>query len=392
MALADLTVLDLAPLAAAPQIAAFFGDFGARVVKVEPPRGDPLRHLVDAAGAAVQWKLVNRNKQCVTLDVARPEGRTVLERMLGRTDVLVSAWPAERLAAWGLDATALCARHPRLVAVNLTTFGVRGPWRDRVGSGTLAEAASGLAHLTGPADRPPTLAPVGLGDWLGILQGIVAALLGLYERDHGGTAAAFDVAMCDPIVGLLGQRLTQTARSGVDPGRHGNRFPTMAPRDTYRTADGRWVALTAGTDDMVRRLFAAMGHPTLADDPRFATNLARLAHADALDAVIAEWVGSRTCDDVVAACVAARVSLAAVDDLPVVLRNPHFRARGTLVDVDDPDVGAVTTSAPLPLRPEAPGIVRHLGRALGADNVAVYRDWLGLSDAELEALAAAGVV
>jgi len=247
--LAKLVVVDVATLGAAPQIATFFGDLGARVIKVEHPRGDPLRLFVDADGVALQWKLINRNKECVTLDVAAPEGRAVLDRLLERADVLVSALPAQRLADVGLDAAALRAHHPRLVAVNLTTYGTSGPWRDRPGSGTLAEAVTGFAHLTGPPDAPPTLAPVGLGDWLGVLQGIIAALTGLLTRDAGG--GTWDVAMTDPFLGLLGSRLAQVARSGVDPGRHGNRFPTMAPRNTYRARDGRWIAITAGTTGKV---------------------------------------------------------------------------------------------------------------------------------------------
>ena len=166
--LARLVVVDVATLNAAPQIATFFGDLGARVIKVEHPSGDPLRRLVDETGAALQWKQANRNKECVTADLAQAEGRALLDRLLERADVLVSALSAARLAAWRLDAATLRARHPRLVAVNLTTYGASGPWGDRPGSGTLAEAVTGLAHLTGPADAPPTLSPVGLGDHLGV--------------------------------------------------------------------------------------------------------------------------------------------------------------------------------------------------------------------------------
>jgi crotonobetainyl-CoA:carnitine CoA-transferase CaiB-like acyl-CoA transferase len=381
---ASLVVIDVATLNAAPNIAAFFGDLGARVIKVEHPRGDPLRRLVDERGAAIQWKLANRNKECVTLDVAHRDGRDVLGRLLARADVLVSALSAERLAAWRLDAASLRTAHPRLVAVNLTTYGTTGPWKDRPGSGTLAEAATGLAHLTGAPDGPPTLAPVGLGDHLGVLQGIIAALVGLATRGTGATTT-FDVAMTAPLLGLLGQRLAQAAQAGVDPGRHGNRFPTMAPRNTYRAADGRWVALTAGTDELVRRIFRVIGHPELESDPRFRDNRARLEHVEALDAVIAEWIAGRDAAQAVERLVAARVSAAVVDDLPGVLANPHFAARGDLVTVDDPDLGRVTTAAGF-------GTVRHLGRALGADNATVYREWLGVDDDEIARLAAAGVI
>lgn len=384
---AGLVVVDVATLNAAPHVATFFGDLGARVVKVEHPRGDPIRQLADARGAAIQWKLANRNKECVTLDVGVADGRALLDRLLDRADVLVSSLPAARLAALALDADALRARHPRLVAVNLTTYGTSGPWGARPGSGTLAEAATGLAHLTGAADGPPTLAPVGLGDHLGVLHGIIAALVGLTTRADGGRT--FDVSMTEALLALMGQRLAQVTRDGVDPGRRGNRFPTMAPRNTYRAGDGRWIALTAGTNELVARLFGAIGRAELADDPRFRTNRARLEHVDALDEIIAAWVARRPASEAVESLVSARVSAAIVDDVPAVLANPHFRARGEIVTADDPELGSMTTAAPFVA---GMGAIRHFGRDLGADNEAVFVDWLGMDASELDRLRAAGVV
>jgi crotonobetainyl-CoA:carnitine CoA-transferase CaiB-like acyl-CoA transferase len=402
MPFSHLTVVDLATLGAAPQIAAFFGDFGARVIKIEHPRGDALRQLVDERGAALQWKIVNRNKECIALDIARSEGRALLDRILGRSDLLVANLPRERLERFGLDGERLRAVHPHLVVVNLTAWGTTGPWADRPGSGTLAEAITGLAALTGPADAPPTLSPVGLGDYVGVMQGIAAALLGLYARDAGpagsgrGGAPArgelLDVAMYEPLLGLLSTRIATAARDGIDPGRLGNRFPNVAPRNTYRTADERWVALTAGTDDLARRLFAVIGRPELGGDPRFRTNLARVAHADELDAIVGGWIGARSCEEVVARCNEARVSLAAVDAPTQVARNPHLRARGSLVDVDDPAAGVLTVAAPSPARALSPGKIRWLGRDLGADNEAVYQRWLGLDGDELARLRSAGIV
>jgi formyl-CoA transferase len=398
MPLSHLTVVDIATLGAAPQIAAFFGDFGARVIKVEHPRGDGLRRLVDRHGAALQWKIINRNKQCVTLDLAAPPGQAILERMLERADLLVCALSRHRLESWGLDTGRLAARHPRLAVVNLTAYGTEGPWAERPGSGTLAEAISGLAAMTGPAEAPPTLSPAGLGDYVGVLQGIIAALLALYARDArqrtagAGGGELIDLAMYEPFLGLLAQRFAVASRDGVDPPRLGNRFPTMAPRNTYLTADRRWVALTAGTDEMVRRLFAAIGRAELADDPRFRTNLARVANVDELDAIIGGWIGERPRDEVVATLCGAQVSVAGVDEATDVLRNPHFRARGSLLEIDDPEAGRITLAAPSPHRERDPGKIRHLGRGLGADNDAVYRDWLGLDDAEREALRRDGVI
>lgn len=402
MPFSGLTVIDLATLAAAPQIAAFFGDFGARVIKVEHPRGDSLRKMVDASGVPLTWKIVNRNKQHVTLDVATPVGRALLDRMLERADLLVCNFSRDRLARFGLERGQLARTHPRLVAVNLTAYGTDGPWAERPGSGTLAEAMSGLAALTGPADAPPGLSPVGLGDYLGVLEGIIAALLGLYARDGasapsaegaaGGSGESFDVAMYEPLLGLMSLRLAAAARDGVEPGRHGNRFPTMAPRNTYRTADGGWVAITAGTDELAARAFAVIGRPELRDDPRFRDNGSRVRHADALDALLGEWIAARTTADVVAAFNAAGVSLASVDGLADVLQNPHFRARGSLVETSERDGSTVTTAAPLPRRATAPGRIDHLGGALGADNDAVYREWLGCTAEQLVAWRNDGVI
>lgn len=394
MPLSHLTVIDLATLAAAPQIAAFFGDFGARVVKIEHPRGDSLRQLVDARGVPLTWKIVNRNKQHVTLDVTQPDGRALLDAMLARADLLICNLGRERLARFGLGREQLAAAHPRLVVVNLTAYGTDGPWAERPGSGTLAEAMTGLAALTGEAGGPPTLSPVGLGDHMGVMQGIIAALLGLYARDagNGRRGESLDVAMYEPLLGLMSLRLAQTSRDGTEPGRHGNRFPTMAPRNAYRTGDGGWVALTAGTDDLAHRALAVIGRPELRDDRRFRDNRARVANADALDALLGEWIAARDTADVVAAFNAAGVSLASVDGLNDVLANPHFRARGSLVEAPDGDGATVTIAAPLPRRATDPGRIGHLGGALGADNDAVYRDWLGCTDGQIERWRRDGVI
>lgn len=390
MPFSRLTVIDLATLGAAPQIAAFFGDFGARVIKVEHPGGDGLRQLVDRRGVPLQWQIINRNKQCVTLDAAIPAGRAVLERLLAGADVLVSNLNAERLERWQLTQPALAQQHPRLVTVNLTAYGLTGPWAERPGSGTLAEAISGLAGLTGAVHGPPTLSPVGLGDYLGVLQGIIASLIGLYARDGGGAPTTdgrfFDLAMYQPLLALLSHRIATAVRDGVEPERHGNRFPNVAPRNTYLAADGAWIALTAGTNALVRRLFEAIGRPELAADPRFAENLGRLDHVDELDAIIGEWIGGRSAGEAVEMLVHAGVSAAVCDGLLSVARNPHFRARGELAVTAD-EGEPLTLAAPLP-----PGRIRWLGRARAADNHAVYRDWLGLSAGETAALERDGVI
>jgi crotonobetainyl-CoA:carnitine CoA-transferase CaiB-like acyl-CoA transferase len=228
---------------------------------------------------------------------------------------------------------------------------------------------------------------------MGVLQGIIAALMGLYARDAGGkSGAVFDVAMYEPLIALLGARIAAAVREGVEPGRHGNRFPTVAPRNTYRTADGEWVALTAGTDDLVRRLFQVIDRPELATDPRFRDNRARVTNVEALDAVIAAWIAARSRDEVVEAFNAGGVSLAAVDGMLRVAANPHFMARDDLHQIDDDEIGRVTLPTPSPRSARLAGRVQSLGRPLGADNEAVYCEWLGLSSSEVATLRANGVV
>lgn len=394
MPFGSLTVLDVASLAAAPQIATFFADLGARVIKVEPPAGDPLRQLRDERGLALNWKVVNRNKDCVTLDLSRSAGQRILDRLLERADLLVSNHPAARLERFALGPERLRQRFPRLVVVNLTAYGLSGPWADRPGSGTLAEASAGLAALTGEPDGPPGLSPVGLGDHLGILQGIIAALVGLYRRDAGAVegAGAFDVAMYEPILELLGTRLAAAERSGQDPGRHGNRFPTMAPRNTFATADGRWVALTAGTDGLVRRLFLAIERPDLLTDERFADNQSRLRNVEPLEAIVGSWIGSRSSREVVDTLSGGGVSVAAVDGPVDAAANPHFTARGNLTRLSDPEAGSVLVPASLARQEGERRVAPHPGRALGSDNEKIYGEWLGLSDEERAALAAEGVI
>ena len=366
-----LTVVDVATLAAAPQIAAFFGDFGARVVKVEHPRGDSLRRLVDARGDALQWKIVNRNKQCVTLDLTRPAGRELLDRMLARADLLIAALDRDRLARWGLDERHLARSHPRLVVVNLTAYGSDGPWSERPGSGTLAEAMSGLAGLTGPAGGPPTLSPVGLGDYMGVLQGIIAALVGLYARDTGPAGACgemLDVAMYEPLLGLLSQRIAAAVRDRVEPGRHGNRFPDRGaaqhlPHRRRRMGGPDGGNGRAGAPPVPsRRPARARRRRALPGQPG-ASGTRRRARSDhrGLDRRAPPRRGGR--------CVRRRRRLlAAVDGLLRVASNPHFRARGSLLEVDDPQAGPITLASPSPRRERDGPRVRHLGRERGADN------------------------
>ena len=392
MPLSKLTVVDLATLAAAPQIAAFFGDFGARVIKVEHPRGDSLRRLVDARGVPLTWKIVNRNKQHVTLDVTKPEGRALLDEMLARADLLVCNLGRERLARFGLERAHLAAAHPRLVVVNLTAYGTDGPWAERPGSGTLAEAMSGLAQLVGYPDRPPLLPPLALGDNIGAIAGAFAVMTALFHRERTGEGQEIDLALVEPLLAVLGIQTLVRSVTGISMTRQGNRVNHLAPRGAWETVDGRWISVTVGNDNTFRSLAEAMGMPGLVDEPRFATNRARLANVDAIEGVLAEWFGRTKFEDAIRALESKKVAHAPLYDAEQLLSDPQLTSRRAFVQVEDEELGHATLPNVIARFSRTPGEVRYAGRPKGADNGRIYQERLGLTEEEVGELAARRVI
>jgi crotonobetainyl-CoA:carnitine CoA-transferase CaiB-like acyl-CoA transferase len=394
-ALADLAVLDLSNLFAAPLVSAILGDFGARVVKVEPPGGDPLRRMgVARDGRSLMWAFVNRNKQAITLDLDTDEGRELLGRLVAHVDVVVENFTPELRARRHCTYDELAAVNPGLVVVSVSCYGTDGPYADRPGAGTLAEAFGGLTHLTGDADGPPMLGSFPLGD---ALTGIVGAL-GAVVACHGrggradGRGQHVDVSMYEPVLALLGGTVAGWDPGTPPPRRTGSRVPGGAPRNVYRTADDVWIAVSGTTDAQVARVLPVIGHDTDEDRRRFGRSHDRLSAADELDALVAQWVGANCASDVLDALLAARVPAAPVNDMAAIATDPHIRARGDLVAVDDAELGPVTMVAPVPRLVATPGAIRWTGPSLGAHNDDVYRGMLGLGDGELGRLRDAGVV
>jgi succinyl-CoA--D-citramalate CoA-transferase len=392
--LAGLRVLDLSTLFAAPQLAALLGDLGAEVVKLEPPSGDPLREMgTRREGRSLVWAVTARNKRSITLDLARAEGRALLHRLLPRFDVVVENLPAATLERWALRYQDLAARNPRLVVVSVSCYGRTGPYRDRPGNGTLAEAFGGLTHLTGEADGPPLLTSLALGDLLAAAWGAFGALAACYQRDaRGGTGQHVDVSMYEPILQLLVQAVPDYDQTGRVPRRAGNRIPGTAPRNLYRTRDGRWLALSAATDRLVERLLGLLGAATPEARARFGTAPARREHADELDALLADWVAERDAGAAQEALLAAGIPVAPVNDVAELLADPHVAARESVCAVADPVLGPLRMVAPVPRLLATPGSIRSTGPELGAHNAEIYGGWLGLGEGELEGLRTAGVI
>ncbi len=393
--LSGLRVVDAATLAAGPLVATALGEFGADVIKVEQPgTGDPLRTWGARRGdIGLVWKSVSRNKRCVTLDLRRPEGRDVLHALLAVSDVLVVNNRPSALARWGLEYESVHARHPRLVVLHVTGFGRGGPNSDRPGFGTLAEAMSGFAHVTGQADGPPTLPPFMLADGVAALAATNAVMTALYHRDiHGGTGQLVDVSLIEPLARLVEQATLTYDQLGVVPGRSGNRVDASAPRNAYRTADDKWVAISSASSSIAARVYRAIGRADLAERPDYVDPVPRQARAAEIDDLVAAWIRARTLDEAMKILSDEEVAAAPVYDAQQLLADEHLRARGAFVVVDDPDLGPMTVQAPVAVLSETPGGIAHLGRGLGADNDAVYGELLGIAAHRLAALRAAGTI
>jgi crotonobetainyl-CoA:carnitine CoA-transferase CaiB-like acyl-CoA transferase len=388
-------VIEAATLAAGPMVGTALGEFGAEVVKVEPPgAGDPMRTWGNRRdGIGLVWKSVSRNKRCVTLDLRQPEGQDIFHRLLDVSDVLVAGNRPSALARWGIDYPSVHEAHPHVVMLHVSGYGSGGPKSDRPGYGTLAEAMSGFAHVVGQPDGPPTLPPFMLADGVASLAATYAVMMALYHRDvHGGGGQLVDVNLIEPLARLIESSTLAFDQLGLVPGRVGNRLDASAPRNAYRTADGKWLAISSASPSIAVRVFRAIDRADLADDPGYVDPVRRQARAGEVDNLVAEWIGERTLDEAMAVFEAAEVTASPVYDAKQLLADEHLRARGTYVRVDDDDFGPVTVQAPVAVLSETPGRIGHLGRALGADNAEVYSGLLGLDPDRLADLRAAGVI
>jgi crotonobetainyl-CoA:carnitine CoA-transferase CaiB-like acyl-CoA transferase len=393
-ALNNLVVLDLSTIVSGGTATSILADFGARVIKVENPQGgDPLRAWAPTKdGVSLWWKVLSRNKQSVTLNLRDPRGQALARDLAARADVLVENFRPGTLERWNLGYDALNEINPRLVMVRISGFGQTGPYRDRPGFGTIAEAMSGLVALSGFPDGPPLLPPMPLADEVAGLCGAAATMMALYHRDRGeGLGQMIDVSLYEPLFRLLIPHIAQYALLGDVQARVGNRFPGAAPRNLYRARDG-WMAISATTQRTFERLAQTMGRPDLLADPRFADNASRVAHVAELDAAIQAWMAGRSLDDLLRLLEEADAVAGPVYDVPRILEDPHIRARGDILAIRDDELGEIPMPGIIPKFSRTPGQVTHAGPRLGEHNDAVYRGLLGLGADALTHLAREGVI
>jgi crotonobetainyl-CoA:carnitine CoA-transferase CaiB-like acyl-CoA transferase len=391
--LTGLRVLDLATLFAGPLAATMLGDFGAEVVKVEhPAKPDPSRgHGPSKDGIGLWWKLLGRNKRTITLDLSRPGGRATLLRLAATADVIIENFRPGTLEKWDLGWAELSAANPRLVLARVTAFGQFGPYAHRPGFGTLAEAMSGFAAITGEPDSPPTLPPFGLADSIAGLATAYAVMAALRARDASGRGQVVDMAIIEPILTVLGpQPLWYDQLGHVQP-RTGNRSANNAPRNTYRTADGSWVAVSTSAQSIAERLMRLVGRPELIEEPWFATGADRARHADVLDEAVGTWIARHRRDEVLDAFEKAEAAVAPIQDVRDVMEDPQYAALDAITTVADPELGPLRMQNVLFRLSATPGAIRWTGRPHGADTDAVLTE-LGLSEAEITTLRSEGAL
>jgi crotonobetainyl-CoA:carnitine CoA-transferase CaiB-like acyl-CoA transferase len=383
--LSGLRVLDVSTVYAGPLTCQLLGDYGADVIMVEHPRGDSMRgHGRDKDGISLWWKMVSRNKRCIGLYLGDPDGAEVFRRLVATADVVVESFRPGTLERWGLGFDELREVNPRLVLVRISGFGQTGPYRERAGFGTLAEAMSGFAAITGEADGPPTLPPFGLADGIAGITGAAATMMALYSRDaRGGEGQEVDLAILEPLVTVLGPQPIVYDQLGEVQQRTGNRSINNAPRNTYRTADGKWVAVSTSANSIAERVMRLVGHPELIDEPWFDTGAGRAQHAELLDGIVSEWVAERTRDEALDAFTEAGAAIAPVYDVADLMADPHVIERETITTVEDEDLGPVRMQNLLFRLSATPGEIRFTGRPLGADTDAILGDELGLDVADL---------
>lgn len=365
--LEGLRVIDCATLFAGPIISTLMGDFGADVIKIEHPGGDPLRNMgAKKDGHGLWWKTSARNKRCIALDLKAEGDAEIFKALIADADILVENFRTGTLESWGLGWDVLSEINPRLVMVRVTGFGQTGPYKGRAGFGTLAEAMSGFAYITGQPDGPPTLPPFGLADGIAACYGCFASMFAIYERDVRGSGKGqyIDLAIYEPIFALLGPQPIIFDQLGLIQNRTGNRSVNNAPRNAYHTRDGRWVALSAAAPSIVRRVLDLTGGPGTADDPRFQTNLDRIRHVEEIDAIVGGWIAGHDLGEVLQTFERVEAAIAPIYDIEQISHDPQYIARDSITLVADEDLGPVRMQNVFPVMSRTPGAIRFPGAGI----------------------------
>jgi crotonobetainyl-CoA:carnitine CoA-transferase CaiB-like acyl-CoA transferase len=389
--LKDLRVVEMGTLIAGPFCGQLMGDMGAEVIKVEPPgAGDPMR--VWGRGEPVWWEVIARNKKSVSINLRVPEGQALVRRLIAEADILIENFRPGALEAWGLGPQDLRKGHPGLIVVRMSGYGQDGPYASRTGFGGIGEAMGGWRNIVGDPDRPPSRMGVSIGDTLAATYGCMGALAALHHREKTGQGQIVDSALYEAVLQVMESLVPEYSVAGIVRERSGSILPGIAPSNVYRCRDGDYM-IGANNDAIFARLAEAMGRPALAADPRYATHVARGAHQTELDELIEAWTRTLTVDQLEALMLAHSIPAGRIYRAPEMIADPHFAARQAIVDVPHPRWEGLKMQNVFPRLSETPGAIRSIApQSVGQDNAAVLGGLLGLGEAELAALAAAGVI
>jgi len=387
--LRGVRVLDLSRLVAGNMLTQVLGDFGAEVIKVEPPAGDTLRAW-QTGGVPTNWKIYARNKKSLGLELRQPEARELLGKLVPSAAMFIESFRPGTLEKMGFAPQRLLELNPKLVIVRISGWGQDGPYRRRPGFGTLVEGMSGFASFNGFADREPVLPPMYLADTVAGLYGAAGAMIALREVEkNGGRGQVIDLPLLDPLFAVLGPQAANYRLTGKVKPRTGSRSTNAAPRNAYRCKDGKYVGLSASTQKMAERVFRSIGRPDLADHPRYRTNADRVKHAEELDAIIGGFVAARTQAENVAFFEQAEVTIGPIYDISQIVEDPHVLERELIADYPDPDMGAFPMHHVVPRFLGTPGAIRTPAPRLGEHNRALLAE-IGVDDTAYARLLASG--
>jgi succinyl-CoA--D-citramalate CoA-transferase len=394
--LAGMRVVEMGSFIAGPFCGQLLGDFGAEVIKVEPPgKGDPMRewgrHRKE--GRTLWWPIIARNKKSVTLNLREKEGQELARKLVAEADVLVENFRPGTVEKWGLGYEVLSEANPGLVMVRVSGFGQTGPLRDQAGFGAIGEARGGIRHITGFPDLPPPRVGISLGDSLAATFGALGALTALFHREaHGGKGQVVDIGIYEAVLALMESTIPEYALTGHIRGRTGTVLPFVAPSNIYPTRDEDYVLIAGNADTVFGRLAEAAGHPEWAEDERYATHHARGENMEELDRMISEWTRERSGDEILKIMAGARVPAGKVFTAKDMVEDPHYEARENVVEIEDPEIGPFPMQNVVPRLTDTPGKVRWTGPKLGQHNDEVFGELLGLDEGQREDLRERGII
>jgi formyl-CoA transferase len=391
--LAGLKVVELGQLIAGPFAAKTLGDFGADVIKIEPPRtGDPLRQwrlLKD--GTSVWWQVQSRNKRSLVLDLKEPQAQDIVRQLATQADVLIENFRPGAMEGWGLGPDQLQAINPQLIVLRISGYGQTGPYRDKPGFGVVAEAMSGLRHLTAEPGRVPVRVGVSMGDTLASLHGVIGILMALHERQKSGQGQVIDVALYEAVFNCMESLLPEYSAFGVVREAAGSALPGIAPSNAYRCADGGYALIAGNGDSIFKRLMACMDRNDLGADPGLADNAGRVKRITEIDEAIGQWTAQMRVSEVLKVLDAAAVPAGRIYTVADIAADPHYQARGMLSKVQMDDGSDVLVPGIVPKLSRTPGNHRRNAPLLGQDTDAVLRE-LGLTLTQIQALKDKGIV